>query len=61
MDRHRPTKQLLTNQPYDETLDVVDAEELEGVYGRRQVTSGVHQRGRLAWCSIISLNAARTQ
>lgn len=36
-DRVRTGRQLLTNQPYDESLEAADSEEVVGVYSQRQV------------------------
>lgn len=36
-DRVRTGRQLLTNQPYDESLEAADSEEVAGVYSQRQV------------------------
>lgn len=38
-DRLRSGRQLLANQPYDESLEADDVDEVAGTYSQRQVKS----------------------
>ncbi|XP_075891316.1 intraflagellar transport protein 46 homolog isoform X1 [Nelusetta ayraudi] len=44
-DRLRTGRQLLANQPYDESLEADDVDEVAGAYGQRQLDSRKRQRG----------------
>lgn len=47
-DRVRTGRQLLTNQPYDESLEAADSEEVAGVYSQRQSDSRRRGRGLMS-------------
>lgn len=49
-DRLRTGRQLLANQPYDESLEADDVDEVAGAYSQRQVKTRRLQSGGPQTC-----------